>query len=270
MSNLQVWSLASGSNGNCYLLQVGEALFLIDAGLSARRILAHLYWLRLSPTQIRGIFITHEHIDHVAGAEVLARQWQIPIITNAGTLCAAFPKGLDNPVIIFPTGGEISFDNLSVHSFPLYHDAVDPVGYTFLYEKKQITFVTDTGKLCPRLFQEMLTAHLLVLESNHDIALLKQGPYPEPLKARILSDQGHLSNIVAGEAVAQLAQEPLPRCIWLAHLSEVNNSPRLALNSVKSSLTGVRQDHLRVEVALRGRPSVCWNAQENWYQKKFF
>jgi phosphoribosyl 1,2-cyclic phosphodiesterase len=257
---MKVWSLASGSSGNCYLVQDRETLVLLDAGISARRILFELARLDLDPSRLSAVLVTHEHVDHWGSAASLSRRVGIPLICTPGT-GAAGGNG-SKPIAVSPIrpGGSLAVGSLSVEAFSIPHDAREPVGYLLRSSHASICAATDIGVVTDEILEYSRVADLVILESNHDEAMLVRGPYPLRLKERILGRFGHLSNRAAGEAIVQIAAGR-PGQFWLAHLSGTNNSPGLALGSVRDVL---RRDGLApslVSVALRDRRSLFWDSE---------
>ncbi len=269
-SDFCIWSLASGSSGNSFLIQAGETLVLLDAGFSASTLLGFIMQVGVDPSRIQGILLTHEHSDHICGVSPLARKLKIPIYGNAATLAATLSKAAETEARALPTGSEFNVGELEVRSFPIHHDAAEPVGYKLSYGDRKICYVTDTGHLCANLYREMDGASLVILESNHDTHKLMNGPYPDRLKRRILGDHGHLSNDAAGKGLAQISVGDRPVCVWLAHLSSKNNTPTLAKRAAELGLMDGDPRNVRLSVAKRDRPSLHWRASENWWQPGLF
>lgn len=267
---LNVWSLASGSSGNCYLVQSEETAVLVDAGLSMRTMLDRAQSVGVEPASISAVLVTHEHGDHMVGAAPLARKLKIPIIANAQTLSEVLRLGGEAPTLALGTGGQVCWRDLDLESFAVHHDAVAPVGYRIGSGGRALCFLTDTGHLCGSLRQRMAGCDLVILESNHDVDKLLRGPYAPPLKQRVLSDTGHLSNDAASGTVADVSLAGHPTTVWLAHLSATNNTPRIALQSARLALRDGDPASVRVGVALRDRLSLCWRAEENWWQPSLF
>ena len=187
--------LASGSTGNCSLLTTERRKFLIDAGVSARQIALRLESLGVKLEDLDGIFITHEHIDHIGGLPVLLKKRALPVYCNSQTGAAIRSNGLAEygHWHTFQTGGEFSVDDLTVETFHIPHDAVDPVGYAFHHGNDCIGFLTDLGYATALSIERVRDAHTLVLESNHDEKMLQDCPKRSwALKQRILSRHGHL------------------------------------------------------------------------------
>ena len=251
----QIFSLFSGSSGNCTLVRHGGTDLLIDAGVSCRAICSSLRAVGSAPENISAIFVTHEHIDHVRGLDVFCKNRKIPVhITRpsaenlpyaAGTaLCDCFV--MHN--ILF---SENVGDDISIHSFAVSHDSVCSVGYRldFADTGESFALATDTGYVTDGMCSAMCGADYCVLEANYDESMLMCGPYPYPLKRRILSSSGHLSNIDSADFAAELEASGT-KGIMLAHLSRENNYPPLAERTVAAKLCG----EARLTVAAPSEP----------------
>jgi phosphoribosyl 1,2-cyclic phosphodiesterase len=230
--------LSSGSTGNCTLIEHGEHRVLLDAGLSAKRIEQLLNERGVSPVHLSCILVTHEHSDHVRGLGAMARKYKLPVHANINTwnaLDRAVGDLHDDQRKSFKTGDVMSFGALSIESFPISHDAAEPVAYNFQAGNVKLSIATDVGYMSPIVKEKVRDANVLVLESNHDIQMLRVGKYPWNVKRRILSDVGHLSNEAAGEALCELVTERTKR-VYLAHLSRDHNQLDLAKLTVNSIL----------------------------------
>lgn len=231
-------SLFSGSSGNSLFLSSGKTKILIDAGVSAKMIIEALNSIGENPSELSAILVTHEHSDHIKSLGVMSRKFGVPIFANENTWET---MGLDlGPVdarkrVCFTTGESFEIGNIGVKAFPIPHDAVEPVGFNFFTCGKKITTATDIGHITRSLLNAFEQSDLLLLESNHDVEMLKVGRYPYWLKKRILSDQGHLSNEMAGKVIAYLAGIGT-RVFLLGHLSKENNFPELAWQTVYNAL----------------------------------
>lgn len=231
-------SLYSGSSGNSIFLSVGGTKLLIDAGLSAKRIVEALVSIGENPSELSAVLISHEHSDHIRGAGILSRKFDIPVYANENTWEAMSP--MLGPVnlanrLCFDTGKEFQIGDIAINSFPIPHDASEPVGYNFFAENKKVTIATDIGHISLGLLNCLEASDLLLLESNHDVEMLKVGPYPWHLKKRIAGEHGHLSNETAGKVVAYMAEKGTKRFL-LGHLSRENNFPELAYQTVCNAL----------------------------------
>ena len=232
-----VHTLASGSSGNALVLSWDGGHILVDAGISCRRICKALRALGVEPSQLSGVFITHEHSDHISGLTTLTKQFRLPVYASKGTamqLCyrIAFLEDVIHP---FAAGERLPVGGLEAVSFSTSHDAADSVGYTFTDGRRKAAVVTDLGVVTESVLQSVLGAHLLVVESNHDVEWLTSGPYPYHLKKRILGEKGHLSN-EAGAELACTAVQGGARTVLLAHLSQENNTPRRAYDTAHGAL----------------------------------
>jgi phosphoribosyl 1,2-cyclic phosphodiesterase len=234
--HLRVCLLASGSKGNSLYIETGGTKVLIDAGLSAREITARLALLGVSGSEINGIIISHEHGDHVRGAGSLARKFNLPVIIShpAGRQTADLFRSVR--LIEFESGCSFEFRDILLDPFPVTHDTADPVGFVIESREGRIGVATDLG-IVTRLVQEKLKrCGVLVLESNHDEDMLANGPYPWHLKQRVKSRHGHLSNKDSAALFAEVMNPGLEG-LFLAHLSEVNNHPDVALNAFSEPLS---------------------------------
>lgn len=235
--------LASGSKGNSIYIEEGHTRILIDAGLSGREISRRLEEVEVDPTALSALIVSHEHSDHVRGVGVLARRLGVTVFGTAKTLEAmagSFRGGED--LRTFRSDESFQVDGLRIRAFSTSHDAVDPVGFRIRGRHAIVAVATDLGFVSHLIRHQLQGADLAILEANHDETMLMEGPYPWELKQRVRSRRGHLSNREAGELLAKLAQDGLRRGI-LAHLSEQNNTPDLALDTVREMLAaGGRSD----------------------------
>lgn len=230
--------LASGSTGNSTVVEYGGVRVLLDAGLSAKKLEELLGARGVSPGELHCILVTHEHSDHVRGLGAMARKFNLPVYANMNTWNALDRTVGDLPDdlrVAFRTGDRLSFGELEVESFPISHDAAEPVAYNFMANGVKLSIATDIGYMSPVVKEKTRDADVLVLESNHDVEMLRVGRYPWNVKRRILSDVGHLSNDAAGEALCELVSERTKR-VYLAHLSRDHNQMDLAKLTVNSIL----------------------------------
>ena len=247
---LRVSILASGSSGNITLLETQRTRLLIDAGLGKRETLARLAAIEQSVDHLDGILITHEHTDHCNGLPQMLALWKAPLYVTEPTLDAmqrilpnTLGKRLNGLETIHP-GQCFTVGDIDVHAFAIPHDAADPVAFTFRTNGAKLAIVTDLGYLPALVKVHLRDADCLVLESNHDLDMLKVGPYPWVVKQRVLSRTGHLSNHAVSEFLADPEGfDARARYLVLAHLSQENNNPHLA--------------RLSAEEALNRRPAEC-------------
>lgn len=267
--SLWVRSLASGSDGNCILVRAGASAILIDAGISARAVRAGLADSGLMEDSVRAVLVTHEHSDHTRGLRAVARRLKSPVIATEGTL-ARVSLHPDAETVSLACGEQVRVAGFSVRSFPVSHDAADPVGYLIEYAGKRLGYATDTGYALPELREHLRGVDLAIVEANHDVDRLVAGPYPAHLKKRILGDSGHLSNAGAGELAAELLSHRPETEIWLAHLSAVNNTPQLALMTVQQRLSDAGFGNAQLQVMPRGRPGPAWDGAPRAVQLTLF
>ncbi len=226
--------LGSGSAGNSALVATEHCRLLVDGGLSARQLCRRLELCGLTPNELDGILLTHEHGDHVCGLEVLCRKFQIPIYCNALTAEAVrfCSLGAHRCWRIFRTGSSFSICDITVETFPVPHDAVEPVGYIFHAGKNALGYATDLGHATRLTIERLRQVQTLVIETNHDEKLLQNDSHrPWPVKQRIMSRHGHLSNTAAAAVIEQLLPGKIERVV-LGHLSRDCNTPDLAKNAV--------------------------------------
>lgn len=234
---MRIVTFASGSTGNCSLITEGRANILIDAGISMRRTLAALESLGLAPRDLCGVLITHEHSDHISGLPMLVKHHDVRIFAPKA-LCevlAIMKPELKNNLNYIPEDDKADFDGVAVSCFRTPHDAAYSVGYRFDGEKT-IAYATDTGSISEELVRGLEGAQLALIEANHDVEMLRSGPYPYYLKRRIISPTGHLSNDDSGKLALHLAKSGTKHII-LGHLSRENNSPKLAYDTVHAAIS---------------------------------
>lgn len=235
---MKLFSIASGSSGNCIYYSDGDTDMLVDAGLSGKKIQLGLDQFGIDPKGIKGILVTHEHNDHILGVGILSRKFKLPIYLTEKTYvsCKGTLGKIDNNLINhFEVGESFNIGNINVEAFSTFHDAVEPVGFTMTSKNQKLGFLTDTGKVDQRIMESIYNSDILIMESNHDEKMVETGPYPWSLKKRILGDRGHLSNTMAAEILVQLLKGKTKQ-VLLAHLSEENNFPQLAQITVETIL----------------------------------
>lgn len=245
---LKFCSLYSGSSGNCQFVKTNNTIILIDAGLSGKKIQQEIINIGEDPKKIDAIFITHEHIDHIQGAGVLSRRLDIPIYANEETWNAMKPvigNIKEHNIRIIDKYTQIK--DLTLQSFDISHDSVKPVGYNIFYKNKKISLLTDTGCINRNIVDNITNADLMLIESNHDEDMVLIGPYPWPLKQRVLGEFGHMSNETAGNLIAKVLAKG-SEVVLLGHLSKENNFPQLAYKTVENIL-----NENKIEV----NPGIC-------------
>ena len=238
--------IASGSKGNCVLVAANDTAILVDAGISAKRVWAALEHLNFDRKQIQGILISHEHGDHISGAGAVSRLLKIPVFLTRDTYMACRHRlgELHDRVVFIKAGESFGLGSLVIHPFSSPHDAVDSCNFTITghdFPERKLAIATDVGYQSRLLTTHLSNCTTLILESNHDLKMLKDGPYDWHLKQRILSNHGHLSNLDAVGVISQVLHAGLKNLI-LAHLSEVNNLPQLAEQTMRDFLTSVHSD----------------------------
>lgn len=245
--------LGSGSKGNSTLLRSSRTAVLIDIGLSARQLAVRLEQVGQDPARLSGVLLTHDHADHVYGLRVFSRRFPTPLYANSRTLGALGTLADEAPDLVpFTTGMSFEVGDLRFRSFPVPHDAADPVGFRVEAEGVRVGYATDLGHVTPQVAEALIGCEIVVLESNHDPAMLESGPYPRVTKDRIASATGHLDNGAAAESLSILAGLGTERLV-LAHLSQVNNLPGLARRTARAALD--REGHTRVPVTVATQSS---------------
>lgn len=230
-------SLFSSSSGNCTYIGSSGGGILIDAGVSAKQISLGLNGISVDESEINAIFVTHEHSDHIKGLRVFASKYNIPVYATAGTLNELEKMGVLNGK--FPTAvieGEIECGGQLIKPFATSHDVAESCGFSVTTgDDRQLSVATDTGIVTDEMRDALTGSDLVLIESNHDIGMLRNGNYPYLLKRRILSDTGHLSNLACGDFVTELIKSGTTRFV-LGHLSKENNIPSLAYQTSKAAL----------------------------------
>ncbi|MBO4107415.1 MBL fold metallo-hydrolase [Streptococcus suis] len=240
--------LASGSSGNCFYLETDKKKLLVDAGLSGKKITSLLAEIDRKPEDLDAIFVTHEHSDHIHGIGVLARKYGLDIYANKETWQAMESKLGKIDVAqkhIFELGTMKTFGDLDIQSFGVSHDAANPQFYRFIKDNKSFVLLTDTGYVSDRMVGLVENADAYLIESNHDIEILRSGSYSWNLKQRILSDKGHLCNEDGADAMLRSLGNKTKK-IYLGHLSKENNIKELAhmtmVNQLAQADLGVGTD----------------------------
>ncbi|SHJ93146.1 MBL fold metallo-hydrolase [Paramaledivibacter caminithermalis] len=262
-------SLASGSSGNCQYVGSKDTKLLVDAGLTGKYIIEALNNIDIKAGTIDGLLITHEHTDHIKGVGVLMRKFDIPLYVNKKTWDAMKGKigsieGKD--IRLFNDCDPFFVGDIKVNPYNISHDASNPVGYSFVYDDSKISIATDLGCVTNEIIDEIKDSDLLVIESNHDVEMVKFGRYPWFLKKRILGDNGHLSNETAGNIITEVVKKGKVKHVLLAHLSKENNFPELAYETVKNI---VEENKIKVgldiniDLTYRNRVGRLYKIQKN-------
>ena len=235
---MRIVTFASGSTGNCCLVSDGGVNVLIDAGISARRIVQGLGVLGLAPQDVCGVLITHEHSDHISGLPVLVKRTGMRILapSELGEVLKRVKPELSESIDYIPPDGGLCVGDVRITAFPTPHDASASFGYR-IEGSEVFAFATDTGHISDELLEGLQGADTVVIEANHDKVMLKNGPYPPLLKQRVLSKHGHLSNDDCAKLACLLADSGT-RQIILGHLSQQNNTPKAAETAVSEALSG--------------------------------
>ena len=238
---MRLCSIASGSSGNCIYVGSEATHLLVDVGISGKRTEAGLKQLGVTPKDIDGILITHEHMDHINGLGVLARKYDTPIYATPGTINAILnckAVGEIDPSLFRPIKPDkkVVIKDLTVNPMNISHDAAQPVAYRIMYGNKKVGICTDLGVYNDYTVECLRGMDAILLEANHDVNMLQVGPYPYYLKQRILGDKGHLSNENSGKLLSRILHDKL-QTILLGHLSKENNIPELAYEAVRMEVT---------------------------------
>ena len=228
MGLLEAHILASGSDGNCTIIQSGDEAIMMDAGISCRRILSLMDTQGIDPKSVKAILLTHEHSDHAKGVGPTARKLDIPVYCNKFTYESSNLGQVNHRRI--HTGTSFELCGMEILPILTSHNAAEPNAFLTKADNKRILVATDTGKLTPQLEKALSISDLAVLESNYDSKMLSEGPYPYYLKKLIDSDIGHLSNVACASAIKRTERKG--RQIFLAHISKTNNTPDIARETV--------------------------------------
>ncbi|HLV10544.1 MAG TPA: MBL fold metallo-hydrolase [Halanaerobiales bacterium] len=258
---MKVSVLASGSSGNSIFISGEKTRILVDAGLSGKEVNKRLKKVGKNGEELDAIIVTHEHSDHIKGAGILSRRYQLPIYANELTWKSAekcLGKIKSEHCCIFSR--EFMIGELEIKAFSISHDAADPVGFIISCGSNRIGIATDMGYVSPEVREILKGLDLLLIESNHDLEMLMNGTYPWPLKKRIRGEKGHLSNDDAADLLPSLINSNFPR-ILLGHLSKDNNIPELAYITVKNNLEDhelVIGEDLNLDITYRDRPTPLY------------
>ncbi|MCI9078181.1 MAG: MBL fold metallo-hydrolase [Lachnospiraceae bacterium] len=263
---MRVCSIASGSSGNCIYIGDKDTNILIDAGISRKRIAEGLSAIGVRPQELDGIFITHEHSDHIQGVSMMVKMFDTPVYATGATLDfirSKDKKGIISMNHLYEVHPDecIRLKNMDIMPFSMSHDAADPVCYTASASGYKAGVATDLGIYDDYIASHLAGSDILMLEANHDISMLESGKYPYNLKCRILGSKGHLSNEDSGRLLCKLLCKRL-KYVFLAHLSKENNYPELAYQAVKCQIwedLGINELPFQMSVAKRDVPSALIN-----------
>lgn len=260
---MRLCSIASGSSGNCIYVGSEATHLLVDVGISGKRTEAGLKELDVSPRDLDGILITHEHADHIAGIGVLARKYEVPIYATPGTIkaikeCSSVGQIDEGLFVEVQADKKLTIKDIVVNPMRISHDAAEPVAYRFGYGSKKVAICTDLGVYNDYTVECLKGMDALLIEANHDVNMLQVGPYPYYLKQRILGDRGHLSNENSGKLLSRILHDKL-NTIVLGHLSKENNLPELAYEAVRMEITlgenPYKAEDFEIQVAKRSEVS---------------
>ncbi len=243
--------LSSGSCGNSTVVTYDGRSILIDAGISCLELERRLSDFGVEPTQVEALVLTHEHTDHVRGAERFSRKHAVPVVGTRGTLSLTQLRGASTRILV--PGRVMEVGGFSVRAFKVRHLAAEPVALSIGTGGRRIGIASDLGSVTPTVVQEMLGSSLMLVESNYDERMLMEGRYPEFLKRTIRGNHGHLSNDDAGLLASKASSDETHRIV-LVHLSQENNTPERARETVERQLVGLRPD-IKLEVAEHGCPA---------------
>lgn len=238
---MRLCSIASGSSGNCIYVGSDNTHLLVDTGISKKRIEESLVELKIKGEELDGILITHEHSDHIQGLGVFSRRYEIPIYATKGTIngirsykgLGTMPEGLLHEV---QSNEKFAIGDLNIKPFAISHDANEPTGFRVEHENKAVAIATDLGIYDDYIVENLKELDAVLLEANHDVHMLEVGPYPYPLKQRVLGNRGHLSNELSGRLLCSILHDHL-KYVMLGHLSKENNYAELAYETVKLEVT---------------------------------
>ncbi len=249
---MRVAVLASGSSGNAIVVESNGTAVLVDAGISGKRVAGAMDSAGLTPETLSAVLVTHEHSDHISGLGPVARRFCLPIYATSGTHAAIDGRvGTCPDRVAIDAGRRFEIGDLTVAPFSVSHDCADPVGYSISDGTSAVAIATDLGVVGRSVRRHLEMADCVVLEFNHDEGMLVDGTYPWPLKRRIMSNVGHLSNVTAAQELLRLADGPMSTLV-LAHLSQENNTPELAAASAADVLDRAGRADVAVHIASQG------------------
>ena len=257
---MRITPLASGSSGNSFLVQENGCALLVDAGLSGKQITERLEAVGVDPGSLRGIIVSHGHSDHVKGIGVLSRKFKLSVFMNRGTWkVIEGTVGKIHRLEFFETGRVFQLGGFHIHPFSVPHDCAAPVAFRISTGSAGVGIATDLGSITGLVATLLQGLKVVVLESNHDPVMLRDGPYPWELKQRVRSRLGHLSNMESAQLLQRIVSDELQSVI-LAHMSQTNNRVELALNCAKASLPDFVERKGIISCALQNEvgPTIEW------------
>jgi len=255
---MQVWSFASGSDGNCYVVESEGTAVIVECGRPYFQTVAFLESIAINPDSVAAIVLTHAHGDHSRSATQFASKHRVPIYASHGTLSALHLK---DPTLgkAVQHGKIYTVGQLDVKPFAVPHDCREPLGFRFEAGSGRAAIATDLGWVPHNVARQFRDLDLLILEANYDPQLLENGSYPSFLKRRVSGTYGHLANAAAARAIT-VCGDHAPSAVWLAHLSEENNSPKHALQTVSRILRRHGQAHVQIRTTQHRRSSLRWTS----------
>ncbi|MDD5645462.1 MAG: MBL fold metallo-hydrolase [bacterium] len=259
---IEICVLASGSRGNCIYINDGDKGFLIDAGLSKREFLKRFREKNLFGKPVNAIFITHEHSDHVKGAGSISNFFGCPVLSNELT-AGEISRDLGNitELNIYKNGEETKIGGFRIISFPIPHDAADPVGYDVRHKHGKVCIATDVGYPSALIKEKLKGSNAVIVEANHEKELVFNGSRPWEVKQRIVGRKGHLSNSDLAELLAEVADEKL-QIVFLAHLSRDHNIPEKAAKLVKRALSRRTSGRINVVLTWQDKPTAIYRISD--------
>jgi len=262
MTKFRIISLASSSEGNCFLVIAGEENFLIDLGIAPANLMRKLEFFKVNSLPSH-VLISHEHWDHTSGINSFGKKFPVTIYANAPTFSRLdLEEGHHVRKETFTTGEVLSIGRTKIKPFHVHHDAAEPVGFSIIYRKHKVVYLLDTVRIDEKHMTEIADANLVIIDSNYDNLMLSQGKYPYPVKRRIAAS-GHLSNEATGNVILN---HPNPATeFWLGHLSKENNSPTLASQTVNHILKNGKSRRKRFKILPRKSTGPFWEPPGEQY-----
>ena len=254
---MYLYPLYSGSSGNSTLIEHKNTTLLVDAGVSGKSIVSALISCDTRPESLSAILVTHEHTDHIKSVGTLSRKFDIPIFANSATweaMTGKIGEVSEKNIRVFDTSRDFCIGDINILPFSIPHDAADPVAFSFSAGKARASVATDIGHVTSEIFSILSKNDIILIESNHDIDMLKKGIYPDTLKRRILGDKGHLSNESCATLLTSLYNTGVKRAI-LGHLSRENNTEELAYTIASRTISNAGIGDYMLNIAHRDR--VC-------------